>query len=250
MTETGSRLLLAAKEKPPPSIREVAQRLRYSTPARLYASDRELCKAIVRNFNKSGRNHWWRRRRAKFLDESIMRSALEESLSLDMPLPVHLSAKALGFGTESPLTARFPDLCCAIKAKRSMVRAARRSTLPSALEAALGEDPPPALEQIASRLGYTSDTSIRAGEPHLCAKLTERRREFAMRSRRDLGRRLNAMLSEDRPPSLKEVYARLGITQDISYGNFPEIHRVIAARHRKFQWELRHPKLPMPSTEQ
>jgi hypothetical protein len=49
---------------------------------------------------------------------------------------------------------------------------------------------------------------------------------------------------------LKEVYARLGITQDISYGNFPEIHRAIAARHRKFQWELRHPKLPMPSTEQ
>ena len=29
-----------------------------STPTRLYAADSDLSKAIVRNFNKSGRNHW------------------------------------------------------------------------------------------------------------------------------------------------------------------------------------------------
>src|SRR5437870_3233732 len=58
-----------------------------------------------------------------------------------MPVPVHRSAKALGFETESPLTARFPDLCRAIKAKRATVQQARRSRTASALKAALTEDP-------------------------------------------------------------------------------------------------------------
>ena len=81
---------------------------------------------------------------------------------------VHRSAKALGFETESPLTARFPDLCRAIKAKRAAVQLARRSRVASALKAALSEDPPPPLEEVASRLGYASNISIHAWEPRLC----------------------------------------------------------------------------------
>ena len=60
-----------------------------------------MCKVIVRNFNKSGRNHWWRRRGAKSVDEFAIRKALEESLSLEIPLPVHRSAKSFGFETEA-----------------------------------------------------------------------------------------------------------------------------------------------------
>jgi hypothetical protein len=182
-------LLLATKEQPAPSIREVAQRLGYSTPTRLYITDGDLCKTIVRNFNKSGRNHWWRRRGAKFLDDSIIRKTLEESLSLAMPLPLHRIALSLGYQTGDPLTARFPDLCRAIKAKRAEVWAARRSILPVALEAALSEEPPPTLERVAHRLGYSSDSSICDREPQLCAKLAARRREFWEQSRKEPGRR-------------------------------------------------------------
>lgn len=233
-------LLLAAKEQPPPSIRGVAQRLGYSTPTRLYVAASDLCKTMVRNFNKSGRNHhWWRRRGAKSLDDSVIRKALEDSLSLDMPLPVQRVALSLGYGTEDPLTARFPDLCRAIKAKRANVVVARRSTLASALELALSEDPPPALEKVARRLGYTSHMAIREIEPDLCAKLTARRREFAAWSRMALGRRLETMLNEIPPPSLREVHSRLGITQAISYENFCEIHRAIVARQREFRRQSR-----------
>ena len=146
----------------------------------------------------------------------VIRTALEESLALKMPSPVHRSAHSLGFQTEDPLTRRFPDLCRAIKAKRAMVRRARRSALAAALKAALREDPPPSLEQIANRLGYTSHTVIRGWEPPLCAKLTAKRRDFAERSRKELGRRLEAVLTEDPPPSLREVHARLGVTQSIT----------------------------------
>jgi AraC-like DNA-binding protein len=228
-------LLLAAKERPAPSIREVAQRLGYSTPARLYAADSRLCKAIVRNFNKSGRNHWWRRRGAKVPDDSVIQKALQESLALEMPRPVHRTAHSLGYQTEDPLTRRFPDLCRAIKAKRVLVRAARRNALAAALKAALREEPPPSLEQIANRLGYTSHTVIRGWESHLCAKLTAKRRDFAAQSRKELGRRLQAILTEDPPPALSEVHARLGTTPSITYGNFPEIHCAIAARYRELQ---------------
>jgi hypothetical protein len=233
-------LLLAVKEQPAPSIREVARRLGYSTPTRLYVADSRLCKIIVRNFNKSGRNHWWRRRGAKVPDDSVIQKALQDSLALEMPLPVHHSAFALGFETEDPLTRRFPDLCRAIKAKRVLVRAARRRALTSALETAVTENPPPSLEHIANRLGYTSHTVIRGWEPVLCARLTAKRRDFAELSRKALGRRLKAVLTEDPPPSLREVHARFGVTQSITYGNFPEIHCAISARYQRFQRRSRH----------
>lgn len=225
-------LQVAAKEQPAPSINEVAERLGYSTPTRLYVADSDLCKVIVRNFNKSGRNHWWRRRGAKVVDETAIQKALEESLSLEIPVPVHRSAKSFGFETEDPLTARFPDLCQAIKAKRAAVQLARRSRVASVLKAALSEDPPPPLEQVANRLGYATHHSIRAWEPRLCARLIARRREFAKRTKKALRRRLKAVLKETPPPSLREVHVRLGITEAISYGNFPEIHRAITARYR------------------
>jgi AraC-like DNA-binding protein len=232
-------LLLASEEQPAPSISEVARRLGYTTATRLYVADSDICKLIVRNFNKSGRGHWWRRRGAKFLDDSVIRRALDESLALEMPVPVNRSAKALGFETESPLTARFPDLCLAIKAKRTNVQAARRITVASALKAALSEDPPPTVEQVAARLGYASRNTIHIWEPRLCARLIARRQRFVERSKKALKERMKAMLKEDPPPSLRDVYARLGITKAISYGNFPKIHCAISTRHREFQRRVR-----------
>jgi hypothetical protein len=232
-------LLLASEEQPAPSISEVAHRLGYTTSVRLYAADSGLSKLIVRNFNKSGRNHWWRRRGAKFLDDSVIRKALDESLALEMPLPVNRSAKELGFETESPLTARFPELCRAIKAKRTNVWAVRRITVASALKAALSEDPPPSVEQIANRLGYANENTTRIWAPRLCARLISRRRGFAEQSKKALRNRLKGMLKENPPPSLREVHARLGITKAISYGNFPAIHRAIAARHQEFRRQER-----------
>jgi transcriptional regulator with XRE-family HTH domain len=228
-------LLLASEEQPAPSIREVARRLGYTGPTRLYAADSDLCRIIVRNFHESGRSHWWMRRGARFVEESVVRQALEESLALEMPLPVSRSARALGFETESPLTARFPDLCLAIKAKRTNVQAARRVAVASALKAALSENPPPTLEQVAAKLGYATRNTVHIWEPRLCARLIARWQRFEDRSKKALKKRMEAMLKENPPPSLRDVYTRLGITRAISYGNFPKIHSAISTRHRASQ---------------
>jgi hypothetical protein len=232
-------LVAATKEDPPPSIGEVARRLGYSTPTRLYVAGSDLCKTIVRNFNKSSRNHWWRRRHNKAPDDAVIRKALEQSLCLELPVPVHRIARSLGFATEYPLTGRFPDLCRAIKMKRATTQTTRRHALESALRKALKEDPTPTLGQVATRLGYKSRCTLRAWEPRLCAQLIARRRQFAKQSKKALRMRLNAALNEDPPPSLQEVHERLGITNAISYGNFRDIHCAIAARHREFKKQLR-----------
>jgi hypothetical protein len=91
------------------------------------------------------------------------------------------------------------------------------------------------VEEVASRLGFGAGNSLRAWEPRLCAWLIEHRRRFAEQSKKALKNRLKVMLKENPPPSLGEVHARLGMTEAISYGICPEIHRAIAARHRQFQ---------------
>lgn len=233
-------LLLATKEHPAPSLGEVAQRLGYSTPTRLYAADSELCKTIVRRFNKSGRSRWWKRRDAKSPDDSIIRKTIEESLALDVPLPVHRSAAALGYQTEDALTARFPDLCRAIKTKRAKFRAARRDAVAAELEAALGENPPPTVQEVARRLGYKGASVLGETEPELCVKLVARRREIVEDSRRELRRLLEAVLQEDPPPSMSQVRVRFGIAPSTMRRRFHEIQRAIAARHQEFRVSKTH----------
>jgi hypothetical protein len=154
--------------------------------------------------------------------------------ALDVPIAVHRTAASLGYGTECPLTARFPELCRAIKMKRKKAAAARRTAIAAALESALTEDQPPSLVQIAERVGCATAT-VREANPELCVKLVARRREFAKQSRGALRQQVEAMLREHPPPSLREVHARLGVTQDILYGSFPELHRTIVARHRDYR---------------
>jgi hypothetical protein len=154
--------------------------------------------------------------------------------ALEVPEPIHHTAASLGYDTECPLTARFPELCRAIKMKRERAAAARRTVLTAALESALAEDHPPSLVQIARRLGYARGT-MRDAEPELCRKLVARRREFAERSRQTLRQRLEATLKEDPPLSLREVHAGLGVTPNVLYGNFPDLHHAIVARY----WEFR-----------
>jgi hypothetical protein len=225
----------ALTEQPAPSLGDIARRLGYTTTSRLYVADNVLCRMIVRNFNKSWRSYWWRRGGTKGPEESAIRSALEDSLSLEFPVAVYRIARDLGFETGSPVAARFPDLCGAIKAKRAAAREARRDRIAAALKSALNEDPPPALEEVAKRLGYDSDNSIKAWEPRLCARLVERRRRLVERSKNALKQQLKAALRENPPPSMRKVLTRLGITEGVSYHNFPDIHRTIAARYREYR---------------
>jgi hypothetical protein len=144
---------------------------------------------------------WWRRRCGKPPEDSGIRKALEDSLALEISVSVIRTANALGFQTESALIGRFPELCQAIKSKRATIEQDRRSKIASVLRAAIREVPPPALEEVASRLGYASEGSLKAHQAKLCERLFALRRQIAERSKKMLGDRLRAMLKEKLPPT-------------------------------------------------
>ncbi len=70
----------------------------------------------------------------------------------------------------------------------------------------------------------------------LCEQLKARRRKYAETCRAELLNKLKAVLSEAPPPTPKEVYVRLGITQSIiALHNFPDLRRAIIVRHRQYR---------------
>jgi hypothetical protein len=63
---------------------------------------------------------------------------------------------------------RFPELCCAIVAKRKQQVLRKKEEMRRALEEARAETPPPSLKQIGRRLGYTAECAVVGTFPDLC----------------------------------------------------------------------------------
>jgi hypothetical protein len=84
---------------------------------------------------------------------------LEANLELDEPLPIQTLFQKLGYRSPSRGRSWFPDLCAATRAKREH----RVEIYRQALLAALTEEPPPTIAQVALRLGISV--------PQLCLRL-------------------------------------------------------------------------------
>jgi len=85
----------------------------------------------------------------------------------------------------------------------------RRDTAKRILESALHEDPPPLVKSMAIRTGC----SLRTLQKHyssLCHALAKRRAAYIEASIHDLGSKLEAILTEQPPPSFKEIALRFG----------------------------------------
>ncbi len=232
-------LELATREPSAPSLAKVARGLGYSTPSRLYAADPERCTRIVRNYRQSGQSHWWRRRGAlPPSPPTAVKKALEDSLALDNPVPVHHLAPQLGYESEGALRWQCPELCRAIAAKRTQARASRRTAIGPALKAALELKHPTSLQDIARGLGYSSAAILRLHEPDLCAQLVARRKTLKHEDRRDITGPLKAVLRENPPPCLKTVCQRFGITRKMVHNWFRDICNAIAMRHLQYRTRL------------
>ncbi len=87
--EDVKRLLNAAlRDRDSPSLSELSERLGYKRHTRLYQVDRSLCRRITAKHRACKRTHWWRKPGAKRICEiDAIRSALEQSLAQDPPVP-------------------------------------------------------------------------------------------------------------------------------------------------------------------
>jgi DNA-binding phage protein len=167
----------AIYEQPPPSLSEIAQRLNYRRVEGLRDVDNALSKQLAANYRNSGRSHWWRKPGAtRICGQAEILAMLEQSLSEKHPRSVYELAVDLGYVNEGYIQHKFPQLCSAIRQKIRKDREERIGAMESALKNALNDEPPPSLDNLRRRLGYSCSTVLKNHFPVLCNEILTRRR--------------------------------------------------------------------------
>jgi len=242
--------ILASDEEPPPSIKEVAQRLGYRGVGPLYSRSPELSRAIATKYRK----HNPRQREPMSLEE--LRQALEAILASDEepPLSIREVASRLGYRNSSTLRHRCPDLSHAITVRYQKHNLSQREPMSSeelrqALESILlsDEEPPLFLKEVALRLGYRNASPLRSRFPELVHAIVTKRQEYNLNIKKRLSadalrQALETILASDEepPPSILEVALRLGYRSvSALYSRFPELTHAIVAKYQSYNPDKR-----------
>lgn len=228
----------AARERPEPSLSEVAARLGYKGTERLYQVDSVLCKQISLNYRRSGRSHLWRKPGAKRISEEFdLRQMLEESLARNEPVSSLKIAAQLGYANEGYLRKQFPDLCRAIAQKIAARQTDRIVTVEKALRDALKEKPAPTLNEVRKRMGYSSSMCLQFHFPDLCNQILRRRKAHHEKRITQLCRTLESFLSELPAPSLRMVSKRTGFSCAHLKTLCPQQCAALASRYLRWRHE-------------
>lgn len=217
---------ILASDDYPPSVSEVARGLGCSIQILSEYFPQE-CKEIKAR-------HW------KLADTDKQRQMLEAVLASDRPEPWSFKEIAQELGcSRSTLYRRFPELCREILKSRWKV--SDTDHLRQVLEAALLEDSPPTLRELAGRLGC-SEKNIQYYFPDLCRAVTARRRAATdwVHCQGTLER---ALESSEEPVSMQEVARRLGASDDSLRNRFPTLCSAISTRYLAYRKNRRVEKI-------
>jgi hypothetical protein len=233
-----SALAAAVHETPPPSLEELGIRLGL-TSSRLRQHSAETCKLITKNYrmSESGRKALaWQRGRLRTTAE--IEAAFKAALMADPPPTLTQVAQSLGYRNRFALKFRVPELCRALLEKHPKPHETRKHFVESELRKSLETDPPENLLTVARRLGYKSSHELGLRHQELCRKIRSRyeahqKAQFLSEMRA----RLNAVLSETPPPTLKETMRKLSVSDRWLREYFPDERRVIAARYLTYRSE-------------
>jgi AraC-like DNA-binding protein len=109
----------------------------------------------------------------------------------------------------------------------------------------LSEEPPPSIAEIARRLEFQSDETLKLREPDLCRQIVARRRAsgaaanaakplFKCSEGYRLENILRAHLAEEDPPSIREIASELGYKgRHAIRGRFPALCRAITSKRKQ-----------------
>jgi hypothetical protein len=146
-------------------------------------------------------------------EREVLRSALSEN-----PTPtLNEIVRRLGYRSNGTLIYRFPDECRAIREKSTRRRKERHEELEAKLHAALSEDPPRPLKQVAASLHYNRKDCYRRWR-ELCCAIAARHTDY----RRKRARKRRLALKEQVRQIVLELHQR---------GLHPTKERVIPLLH-------------------
>jgi hypothetical protein len=114
-----------------------------------------------------------------------------------------------------------------------------------AIEKALLQDPPPTLRDVSLTLGLSSASGLSYHFPALCRALVERSKERRRHCLLQIEQVLRVALSQDPPPTVGEVVARIGHRNGSTLRRwFPDLYRALAIRApQRHDWSLRAKRL-------
>ena len=208
-----AELQRAASEQPPPRLCDVARRLDYVKADRLYRVDWKLCRQINSNYQNAIRGPYGKPSDKQFCSPAQVQHALEASLAQEPPTSPYHVAVELGFVNERSLKRKFPSLCRAIQDKIDKHRGLGIAAMERALAVALTEDPPPSLDQLCERLGYSRPVVLRRQFSALCDRLVEHRRAYRVNQIEKLKRQLREFSLEAPAVSLEQARRRVGFSR-------------------------------------
>ncbi len=170
---------------------------------------------------------------------------LTQALHAEPPISLRELATRLGYAAIQGLTRRFPEICASLRKKynaanrrklaKPFAHAPSDKVIRKAIEAALASRPRTTLRKVTQTLGFRNEVSLYNRFPELC-------RAFAAANRKDRAERLAIMraeclaaLQQGTPPSIREIAARVGCSEQAFSYRFPDLYAglVQAAPERK-----------------
>lgn len=225
-------LLAALEEEPPPTLRQIADRLGYKLTRSLHTRYPELTKRLTA---KQRASRPQRRERLRKKDPAAIKRALQEALENELPPTLSDIAGNLGYENLRPLRSKFSILCDAILVRRARYWDKHRNGIRIKLNAALLVYPPPSPSEVSTRVGYKSGAGLRRSYPELFAAILKRHTKYRKTQFDDIRRQLKAALYEEPPPSLRATAKRVGKKYLYLHEHFPKECNAIVKRYAQFK---------------
>lgn len=223
-------LAAALKESPPPSVAELARRLKYRCTETLRCQEPDLCKAIAERRRKARpcgyrcKQIYTKSARAK------LPSALRPYLAQNNPPSLNRIASHLGYKSSTSIRDRCPAICKQIMQKRRESFHRQREQMRRALEYARTENPPPPLKQIARCLGFTAEGVLVQAYPEICHAYMSYRRSCLEQKRNSLRVAIRQWLATEPAPTRTSLCRHFRIPLSTFEVNFPEENQEVVRR--------------------
>jgi len=238
------RLILqeALNETPPPSPAEVEARLQYRPTDYFRHAHPELHRQIKAR-HTAFRQEQKRPRMIRQVINGLVAERIVNAALQEHPPPSTLEvAIRVGYSESKGLKQRFPEFHRQVTDRYHEYQKQQDEAVRNCFQAAMSEDPPPTVPELARRLGFIAGWSLKVNYPDLCRALDARRPEYRQRRLAQIESILKQACHEQPAPRPKELVKRCGYQSYTGLSQlFPEICRRISARFaaERKEWRVR-----------